>query len=182
MSFITDRAVTVFPHPDSPTTPSVSPLSMCRSMPSTARTTPSSVKKCVFRPLISSNRSAMSSTWQQPAAGVRVTRRIVPSSMRGSGAAGSLPFPCPARPLAGGELVDQALQDGRGLVRAAQADQRVGLLVEGFGRGLRPAVGRDHRVVARQRGFILALANVERGDPQFFLGQPEASRLDLHYG
>jgi hypothetical protein len=45
MSFMIDSAVTVFPHPDSPTMPSVSPLSMWRSTPSTARTTPSSVKK-----------------------------------------------------------------------------------------------------------------------------------------
>src|SRR5262244_387182 len=54
-----DRAVTLLPEPDSPTMPRVSPLLMCRSMPSTARTTPSSVKKCVFKPLTSSSRSAI---------------------------------------------------------------------------------------------------------------------------
>ena len=52
-------AVTLLPHPDSPTTPRVSPLLMWRSMPSTARTTPSSVKKWVFSPLTSRRRSAM---------------------------------------------------------------------------------------------------------------------------
>src|SRR5881396_2333238 len=52
-------AVTLFPEPDSPTIPSVSPRLMWKSIPSTARTTPSSVKKYVFSPLTSSSRSAM---------------------------------------------------------------------------------------------------------------------------
>src|SRR5213592_3183153 len=52
-------AVTLFPEPDSPTMPSVSPRLMWKSIPSTARTTPSSVKKYVFSPLTSSSRSAM---------------------------------------------------------------------------------------------------------------------------
>src|SRR3984893_8490018 len=54
ISLSTESAVTVLPHPDSPTTPRVSPLSMVRSTPSTARTMPSSVAKCVFSPRISS--------------------------------------------------------------------------------------------------------------------------------
>ena len=45
-----ESAVTLLPQPDSPTIPSVSPLLMWKSMPSTARTTPSSVKKWVFEP------------------------------------------------------------------------------------------------------------------------------------
>src|SRR2546422_3234667 len=53
------RAVTLLPEPDSPTMPSVSPRLMWKSIPSTARTTPSSVKKYVFSPLTSSSRSAM---------------------------------------------------------------------------------------------------------------------------
>src|SRR5437867_7868332 len=52
-------AVTLFPEPDWPTMPSVSPRLMWKSIPSTARTTPSSVKKYVFSPLTSSSRSAM---------------------------------------------------------------------------------------------------------------------------
>src|SRR5262245_48980379 len=56
---MSDSAVTLLPHPDSPTMPRVSPLSMWKSTPSTARTTPSSVKKCVFRPFTSRSRSAM---------------------------------------------------------------------------------------------------------------------------
>src|SRR5207237_5512699 len=43
----TDRAVIVLPQPDSPTTPSVSPASMCSETPSTARTTPREVKNWV---------------------------------------------------------------------------------------------------------------------------------------
>src|SRR5439155_26636571 len=56
---ITDSAVTLLPEPDSPTTPSVSPLLMWKSIPSTARTTPSSVKKWVLSPFTSSSRSAI---------------------------------------------------------------------------------------------------------------------------
>src|SRR5262245_22028799 len=54
-SFKIDMAVTVLPHPDSPTTPKVSPLATVRSTPSTACTMPSSVAKCVLRPRISSS-------------------------------------------------------------------------------------------------------------------------------
>src|SRR5215475_14456595 len=59
MSRMIESAVTLLPQPDSPTTPSVSPLSMWKSTPSTARTTPSSVKKWVLSPRTSSSRSAI---------------------------------------------------------------------------------------------------------------------------
>src|SRR5688572_14905701 len=54
MSLSTERAVTVLPQPDSPTTQTVSPREIEMLTPSTARTMPSSVLKCVSRPRISS--------------------------------------------------------------------------------------------------------------------------------
>ncbi len=45
-----DRAVTLFPHPLSPTTPSVAPALMSKLTPSTARTVPSSCAKYVAIP------------------------------------------------------------------------------------------------------------------------------------
>src|SRR4030095_15596526 len=69
ISFITLSAVTDLPQPDSPTTPSVSLLSMCRSTPSTARTVPSSVKKYVLRFLTSSRRSPMCDVLSAPGGG-----------------------------------------------------------------------------------------------------------------
>ena len=48
-----ESAVTDLPHPDSPTMPSVLPFSTWKLTPSTARTTPSRVKKCVCRSLTS---------------------------------------------------------------------------------------------------------------------------------
>ena len=54
-----DSAVTLLPHPDSPTMPRVSPC-RCGSRRRRRRApTPSSVKKCVFRPFTSRSRSAM---------------------------------------------------------------------------------------------------------------------------
>src|SRR6185437_2310615 len=50
-----DSAVTDLPQPDSPTIPSVLPLSTVRSTPSTARTTPARVKKWVRRSSTSSS-------------------------------------------------------------------------------------------------------------------------------
>ena len=47
------RQVTLLPEPDSPTMPRVCPLSTANETPSTARTTPSSVLKYVFRSLTS---------------------------------------------------------------------------------------------------------------------------------
>src|SRR5690242_13725422 len=44
-----ERAVTLLPQPDSPTIPSVRPANRSKDVPSTARTTPSSAKKCVCR-------------------------------------------------------------------------------------------------------------------------------------
>src|SRR5262245_8767763 len=51
----TDREVTLLPQPDSPTTASVSPAETENETPSTARTTPSRVKKCVCKSSISSS-------------------------------------------------------------------------------------------------------------------------------
>ena len=44
-----ESAVTDFPQPDSPTRPSVSPSAISNDIPSTARATPSSVRKFVCR-------------------------------------------------------------------------------------------------------------------------------------
>jgi hypothetical protein len=44
-SRITESAVTLLPHPDSPTIPSVSPGNTSSETPSTARVIPSTVKK-----------------------------------------------------------------------------------------------------------------------------------------
>src|SRR5688572_28292406 len=52
--------VTLLPHPDSPTTASVSPGATEKETPSTARTMPSRVKKCVFRSSISSRGALVS--------------------------------------------------------------------------------------------------------------------------
>src|SRR2546425_2170968 len=53
MRRMSERAVTVLPQPDSPTSPSVSPAASSKDTPSTARTTPSRVKNCVYRSLTS---------------------------------------------------------------------------------------------------------------------------------
>ncbi len=44
VSFTTTRPVVVLPDPDSPTRPRISPLRIVRSMPSTARTTPTGLR------------------------------------------------------------------------------------------------------------------------------------------
>src|SRR5690606_19848373 len=49
-SFRIDRAMTLLPHPDSPTTATVCPRWISKSTPSTAFTTPSSRWKCVRSP------------------------------------------------------------------------------------------------------------------------------------
>src|ERR1700749_534603 len=59
-----DIAVTDLPQPDSPTIPSVSPALMWNDTPSTARTTPSGVPKCVCR--LSTSSSGMSEALGQP--------------------------------------------------------------------------------------------------------------------
>ena len=46
-----ERLVTLLPQPDSPTRPMISPRSTWKSMPSTARTTPSRVWNDVRRPV-----------------------------------------------------------------------------------------------------------------------------------
>src|SRR5262245_18628353 len=58
-----DRAVTLFPHPDSPTSAKVSPSAMSKETPSTARAGPSLVWKYVFR---SHTRSSIDSLGPQP--------------------------------------------------------------------------------------------------------------------
>src|SRR3954469_17533356 len=50
-----ERLSTVLPEPDSPTTPSALPRSSEKVTPSTARTSPRSVRKCVRRSRTSSN-------------------------------------------------------------------------------------------------------------------------------
>src|SRR3990172_1674909 len=48
-----ERAVTVLPHPDSPTSPSTRPFRSLRLRLSTALITPDRVRKCVVRPCMS---------------------------------------------------------------------------------------------------------------------------------
>ena len=55
------RQVTLLPQPDSPTIPSVWPFSTVKLTPSTARTTPSSVRKDVLRSLTSSRATGVCS-------------------------------------------------------------------------------------------------------------------------
>src|SRR5262249_8788780 len=74
-----DSEVTLFPLPDSPTTASVSPSRTSNETPSTARTTPSSVKKCVRR---SSRRSSGRVTRGSPPASAG--RRARPVAASGS--------------------------------------------------------------------------------------------------
>src|SRR5881396_395544 len=93
------RAVTLLPEPDSPTMPSVSPRLMWKSIPSTARTTPSSVKKYVFSPLTSSSRSAMTPplaryhNWLAAARTTGVTDSPRGARRRASAAAARLALP-----------------------------------------------------------------------------------------
>src|SRR4249919_1483071 len=53
ISRITDIMVTLLPEPDSPTMPSTSPLATSIETPSTARSTPSSVRNETLRSLMS---------------------------------------------------------------------------------------------------------------------------------
>src|SRR5215472_13457077 len=59
ISRITDIIVTLLPEPDSPTMPSVSPSATVKDTPSTALTTPSSVRKLTLRLRTSSSGSAI---------------------------------------------------------------------------------------------------------------------------
>ncbi len=72
MRRITDRLVTLFPQPDSPTRPRISPRSTWKSTPVTARTTPSGVRKLVSRPSTSSRRSPTSPTRRRGSASSRM--------------------------------------------------------------------------------------------------------------
>src|SRR3984957_4690506 len=64
--FMIDFAATLLPEPDSPTMPSVSPRRSVKLTPSTARTTPASVKNQVRRSVTRSSRSASSCMWVEP--------------------------------------------------------------------------------------------------------------------
>ena len=75
-----DSAVTDLPQPDSPTIPSVWPGSIENEIPSTARTTPSRVKKCVFRSLTSSTGSPAAMAYVSLVRGSKASRS--PSAMK----------------------------------------------------------------------------------------------------
>src|SRR5665213_3066826 len=66
--FIIDFAATLLPEPDSPTMPRVSPRRSVKLTPSTARTTPASVKNQVRRSLTCSSGSASSGIRVEPVA------------------------------------------------------------------------------------------------------------------
>src|SRR5271157_101164 len=63
---IMERAVTLLPQPDSPTSPRVSPCRTSRSSPSTAAAVPSSVVKVVLRSLILRSWLVMTNTGLPP--------------------------------------------------------------------------------------------------------------------
>ena len=69
--FMIDLAATLLPEPDSPTMPSVSPRCSVKLTPSTARTTPASVKNQVRRSLTRSKRFVPA----LPVAGLRMVQR-----------------------------------------------------------------------------------------------------------
>ena len=77
MRYIIDRAVTVLPHPDSPTRPSTSPLPISKLTPSTARRTPRAVANSVFSP----RTARIGSTLYLRARGSRTSRRPSPSKL-----------------------------------------------------------------------------------------------------
>ena len=62
-------SVTLLPQPDSPTTASVSPGDTTNDTPSTARTMPSRVKKCVLRPSIESS-GCTAAPWRSASAAI----------------------------------------------------------------------------------------------------------------
>src|SRR6266516_7142143 len=90
-----DNAAVVLPQPLSPARPRLSPSPRLKSMPSTARTVPSCVSKCVLSPFTS--RSAIGPRWAaernpflprplrgNPAGAITVARPAAPTSNRGS--------------------------------------------------------------------------------------------------
>src|SRR5688500_3286336 len=79
-----ESAVTLLPHPDSPTTPSVLRRGISSEMPSTARTVPCSVRNSVTRSRISS-RGGVSSDTRPTIAGRRPCYhiRMVPTRLAG---------------------------------------------------------------------------------------------------
>src|SRR5690348_16509905 len=70
----TDIIVTLLPEPDSPTIPSTSPCARLKETPSTALTTPSSVRNWTLRSLTSSSGSAISASLRR--ANPRVETRV----------------------------------------------------------------------------------------------------------
>ncbi len=70
------RFVTDFPEPDSPTMPSVLPRSRSKESPSTARTTPSSVRKLTCRSRTERNAPSPAGTGA-PASLVRVVTSVL---------------------------------------------------------------------------------------------------------
>ena len=72
---ITERASTVLPDPDSPTTPNVRPRSSEKETSSTACTTPRDVSKCVSTFVTSSNGPSSDSVGKRSVMSARSCRR-----------------------------------------------------------------------------------------------------------
>src|SRR5256886_8902116 len=75
--YMIDRAVTVFPQPDSPTRPRTSPLPMSKSTPSTARRIPREVVNSVLRP----RTTRMGSTGLPPCPGIEDVPQAIPEEV-----------------------------------------------------------------------------------------------------
>ena len=60
-----DIAVALFPEPDSPTSPTLCPAEMSKLTPSTARTVPPDVRKCVWRSRTSSSAPAVMASYHR---------------------------------------------------------------------------------------------------------------------
>ena len=90
-----DRESTVFPEPDSPTTPRVSPRSKVRETPSTARTVPREVRKAVWRSSTTSRGLAVTSStsgnWRVEEGPARRRLTACPPGCRTAGGAGRPP-------------------------------------------------------------------------------------------
>src|SRR5712692_1484728 len=75
--YMMERAVTVFPQPDSPTSPRTSPLPISMSTPSTARRIPREVVNTVCRP----RTTRIGSTGLPPGAGIEDVPQAVPEKV-----------------------------------------------------------------------------------------------------
>src|ERR1700730_17742620 len=100
------RQVTLLPDPDSPTMPSVLPFSTEKETPSTARTAPSSVLKCVLR-----SRTSRRLTRARASGRGRRTRG---GRARPRGAGGGATRPPEARVEGGAHEVDERAGSARG--------------------------------------------------------------------